>query len=386
MNDNTISYLSDDGILYYTQKLKTILDAKLAEKADETEITELEGIISALESSVNASLATKVDKVAGKGLSTNDLTDELVEAIEEAGKRATLDGVALEGDLTKAELDIATATDLTSETSARTTADATLQGNIDEINTNKIVNVTAVNSEISATEAAKLPVNGVVLIDCGANEKIAGLTFKFSGDRYLLTFFNDGYCYQNPIVAGDPVTINGSTYYMLDTSAKQTLDEISTAWEDDEIASSDDVADVASDLATLAADVYRKSQVYTKTETDSAIATAIGSITQIRYEIVQSLPATGENGVIYLVLYAEGPQGNVYQEWIWLPTTQTYETLGSTNQIDLSGYVQFTDLHALTNNEIDTIYNRVFPSNNSNAGGNSQSGGNEEPEEEPTGE
>ena len=378
--NNTVNYLSDDGILYYTQKLKTLLDEKLAVKADKTEIEELEGIIDALETSVNASLATKVDKVAGKGLSTNDLTDELVQAIEEAGKRATLDGVALEGTLTKAGLDIATATDLTAETNARTAADAGLQGSIDTINTTKIVNITAENEVISATEAAKLPEVGAVLIDCGASEKIAGLTFKFNGDRYLLTFFGDGICYQNQIVSGEPVSINSSTYYMLDSTSRATLSEILSAWEDDEIASSTDVASVASDLASLAADVYRKSQVYTKTETDTAIATAIGSITQIRYEIVQELPATGENGVIYLVQYAQTPQGNVYQEWIWLSTSQTYETLGSTNQIDLSGYVQFTDLHALTNNEIDTIYNRVFPANNSNS-----NSGNEN-EEEPSGE
>ena len=155
------------------------MDENFKEKREE-----LEEIINALETSVNASLATKVDKVAGKGLSTNDLTDELVQAIEEAGKRATLDGVALEGELTKAGLDIATATDLTAETNARTAADAGLQGSIDTINTTKIVNITAENETISATEAAKLPEVGAVLIDCGASEKIAGLTFKFNGERF----------------------------------------------------------------------------------------------------------------------------------------------------------------------------------------------------------
>lgn len=381
MNNNTISYLSDDGILYYTQKLKNLLDAKLAEKADVTDVEDIEDLIDALE----AALDTKVDKVTGKGLSTNDLTDELVEAIEEAGKKATLDGTPLEGTLTKAGLDIATATDLGTEGTTRANADTALQSAIDTINNTKVVSVTANNDALSSSEAAKLPVNGFVIIDGGNNTKIVGVTYKSGNDRYLLTFYPNGSCYQNAIVSGEGVAINDSLYRMVDSSTYTTLSTVLTAWSAGNIASTSSVTAVASDLATLTSNVYTKSQVYTKTETDTAISTAIGSITQIRYEIVQELPATGENGVIYLVQYAQTPQGNVYQEWIWLSTSQTYETLGSTNQIDLSGYVQFTDLHALTNNEIDTIYSRVFPSNN-NAGGNSQSGGNEEPEEEPSGE
>ena len=122
----------------------------------------------------------------------------------------------------------------------------------------------------------------------------------------------------------------------------------------------DNIDDVETSLNTLSSNVYRKTEVYTKGETDTAISVAIGSVTQIRYEIVQELPETGENGVIYLVLYAEGPQGNIYQEWIWLPSANKYETLGSTNQIDLTNYITFDDISAITNQEIDTIVNNAF--------------------------
>lgn len=90
-----------------------------------------------------------------------------------------------------------------------------------------------------------------------------------------------------------------------------------------------------------------KSSTYTKTETDDAIATAIAGITQIRFSIVQTLPATGENGVIYLV-----PNGNAYDEYIYV--NNTFEKLGSTD-VDLSGYVQASQLVEATEAEIDTI-------------------------------
>ncbi len=237
MNDKK-QYLDDGGVLFYTQKLKLVLDDLLAEKADETEITEIEGILDQFEQT----LATKVDKIQGKGLSTNDLTDALVQEIHEAGKKATLDGIPLEGTLTKDELGIASLLDLSSEATARSNADNTITNN----------------------------------------------------------------------------------------------------------------------LTSLGNDVYRKAQTYTKTETDDAIAYAIGQVTQIRYEIVQELPQVGENGVIYLVQYAQTPQGNVYQEWIWLATSQRYETLGSTNQIDLSNYITFDDIEEISNSEITDIFNSVF--------------------------
>lgn len=86
---------------------------------------------------------------------------------------------------------------------------------------------------------------------------------------------------------------------------------------------------------------------YTKTETDNAIATAIAGVTQIRFSIVQTLPATGENGVIYLV-----PNGQVYDEYIYV--NNTFEKLGSTD-VDLSSYVQASQLVEATEAEIDTI-------------------------------
>ena len=89
----------------------------------------------------------------------------------------------------------------------------------------------------------------------------------------------------------------------------------------------------------------------TATEINAAIQTAIGGITGISYEIVQALPQTGEPGVIYLVSNS-GSGTNVYDEYIY--TNGAFEKIGSTDT-DLSGYVQESDLVAITNGEIDTI-------------------------------
>lgn len=87
---------------------------------------------------------------------------------------------------------------------------------------------------------------------------------------------------------------------------------------------------------------------------------AIGGITQIRFEVVSTLPATGETGVIYLVPNG-GTGSNVKDEYIWLAATETYEKIGTTD-VDLSGYVQESDLVEVSTSDIDSMFNTVFGS------------------------
>ena len=85
----------------------------------------------------------------------------------------------------------------------------------------------------------------------------------------------------------------------------------------------------------------------------------LAEITGIDFQIVSTLPASGVKGTIYLV-GDDAP----YDEYIWVePTggTAYWEQIGSTS-IDLSGYVQASEMHALTNAEIDTIFNQIFGS------------------------
>ena len=92
----------------------------------------------------------------------------------------------------------------------------------------------------------------------------------------------------------------------------------------------------------------------TASDVQSAINSAISGITGIEFEVVQSLPATGETGVIYL-LSNSGTSPNAYDEYIWLSSSSSYEKIGST-AVDLTGYWAKADLVEVTNAQIDTIF------------------------------
>lgn len=92
----------------------------------------------------------------------------------------------------------------------------------------------------------------------------------------------------------------------------------------------------------------------TQSQVQSLINSAVGNITSIRYEKVTSLPATGSNGVIYLVAHSHGTQ-DIYDEYIWLSETKTYEKIGNTD-IDLSAYVKKSELTAITTNDLNAMW------------------------------
>ena len=100
----------------------------------------------------------------------------------------------------------------------------------------------------------------------------------------------------------------------------------------------------------------------TAQDVDDAITEALAGITGIDFTVVQTLPQTGEKGVIYLVSN-NGTGSNIYDEYIWVDGTPSgsFEKIGTT-AVDLSGYVQSSEMHALTNAEIDTIFLQVFGS------------------------
>jgi hypothetical protein len=112
--------------------------------------------------------------------------------------------------------------------------------------------------------------------------------------------------------------------------------------------------------------------VISNTDVNTLIQAALAGFERISFQKVNSygdLPATGQNGVIYLVPISGAQVPNIYDEYIWYtdssttPATSGYEKIGTT-AIDLSGYVQHTDIHLLTNQEItdivDDAYDAVF--------------------------
>lgn len=92
----------------------------------------------------------------------------------------------------------------------------------------------------------------------------------------------------------------------------------------------------------------------TQSQVQSLINSAVGNITSIRYEKVTSLPATGSNGVIYLVAHSHGTQ-DIYDEYIWLAETKAFEKIGNTD-IDLSAYIKKSEVTAITANDLNTMW------------------------------
>lgn len=94
------------------------------------------------------------------------------------------------------------------------------------------------------------------------------------------------------------------------------------------------------ELPTKVSDLTNDSNFQTGAQVSSAIATAVGQITELSFEVVQTLPATGNTSTIYLVPITGSAQ-NTYDEYLYV--NNAWEKIGSTD-IDLSNYAQFTDL------------------------------------------
>ena len=95
---------------------------------------------------------------------------------------------------------------------------------------------------------------------------------------------------------------------------------------------------------------YTKSNTYTKTEVNNLVS----SLSGLTIEIVQALPTEYiSTSTIYFVPKSTSKTNNVYDEYVYV--NNNWELIGNT-ELDLSGYVQTSDLVAITNNEIDTIF------------------------------
>ena len=231
-------YLNSTGLSYFFGRLQTLFASK----------SELNG---------------KVDKVSGKGLSTNDLTDAMVTEIAkidglvtQGGEPNVIEGISVNG----------TMATVTSKTAAITVP-------------TKTSDLTNDSGYITATEA------------------------------------------------------NLSNYY-----SKSEVDAL--------------IPDVSGKADSTS--------VYTKTETDDAISTALSSITGVEFVVVDNLPNAGEPGKFYLKANASGSGQNIYDEYVYVNKGTTanpsyvFERLG-TMDVDLSGYLQSSDIEAITTAEIDVI-------------------------------
>ena len=97
---------------------------------------------------------------------------------------------------------------------------------------------------------------------------------------------------------------------------------------------------------------------YSTTEQmNSAIATAISETSHISRSIVDTLPQSGDEKIIYMV--TNGKDGNnSYDEYMWI--NDGFELVGSSD-IDLSGYLQTSDIELMSVAEVREI---LYPTTN----------------------
>ena len=75
--------------------------------------------------------------------------------------------------------------------------------------------------------------------------------------------------------------------------------------------------------------------------TEPKLQEALSKIKTIKKEVVEALPATGQDDVIYLVKDSKGKANNVYLEYLWI--NGAFELIGST-EVDLSGYAKTSEV------------------------------------------
>ena len=83
------------------------------------------------------------------------------------------------------------------------------------------------------------------------------------------------------------------------------------------------------------------SNVYTKTETNNAIAKAIAEVDHLSREIVETLPENANANVIYMVRREGGTGQDVYNEYMYI--NGVWEIIGDTS-VDLTDYAKKEDI------------------------------------------
>lgn len=118
-------------------------------------------------------------------------------------------------------------------------------------------------------------------------------------------------------------------------------------------------------VPTRVSDLNNDSGFQNATQVANAITAAVGSITGIDFTVVQSLPATGVKGIIYLLAATGGADPDVYDEYIWLDGENDnpgrFEKIGTT-ETKFSNYWSKTELTfaTLSDAEVTTVFDDVF--------------------------
>lgn len=343
-------------------------------------------------SKIKALLSGKVDKVEGKGLSTNDLTDELKKKILDAGSssftgvyndlltKPKINGKDLVGgNNTLTDLGIQAAGDYATNTSLT----SGLNGKVDKVagktlstndyttaEKNKLTGI-ATGAQVNVIETIKK--NGAALkvtdkgVDILVPTKLSELNNDGSfvaDDSYVHTDNNYTTVEKNKLASVaenaqvniiESISVNGKVATITDKGVDITVPTKVSSLSNDSKYQTD--KQVSSAITTATKDLVSNSDMTTAiTTATNGLASQTWVNTQLaninKKEVVTSLESMTNVNTIYLMANS-GETNNIYDEYILVNGTP--EKIGTT-EVDLTNYLQKSDLVELTNDEIDTIF------------------------------
>lgn len=303
-------YLNDTGLTYFYNKLKTIFQLQ----------------------------------ESGKGLSTNDYT---------TAEKTKLSGIAEGAEVNQNAF---------SNVKVGTTTVAA-DGKTDTLElaagTNITVTPDATNDKITIATSAEVNQNAFTKV------KVGSTTVEADSKTDTIELVAGSNVTLTPDAANDKVTIAATNTTYDAATANPVMDGTAAVGTSEKYAREDHVHPKDTSKANLASPTFtgtpkaptaaagtKTTQIATTAFVDTAITNALAGITGITYEVVTSLPTTGQAGVIYLVSHSHGTS-DIYDEYIWV--NSKFEKIGNTD-IDLSDYMKTTDMVAITTAEIDTLF------------------------------
>lgn len=169
------------------------------------------------------------------------------------------------------------------------------------------------------------------------------------GDMMKATYDSDGDGIIDSAANASKLDGKAPSYY---AAAEDIPENVSDLNNDAGYITGNDISGKADKATTLAG--YGISDAYTATQTDNKIAEAMANAGHLKREIVTTLPEVSKanDHTIYMVLDSEGDGDNKYIEYMLV--NGAFERTGSSD-VDLSGYLQTSDVTSITNSEIDTI-------------------------------
>lgn len=304
---------------------------------------------------VKGELDKKVDKVTGKQLSTEDYsTNEKTKlaGIAAGAQVNVIETVAVNGvnqTITNKKIDISVPTkvsDIENDTGFIT--NAAIAGK--ENSSNKVTSISSTSTDIQypSAKAVYTGLNGKV-------DKVDGKGLSTNDFTTILKNKLDGIAEGAQVNTLEGVKVNGTALAavnkIVDVKVPTKLSELTN----DASYAKTSAIPTNNNQLTNGAGYQNASQV------QSAIDTALSSVTGIDFKIVDALPDVGQGkkGVIYLLAHQHG-ESDTYDEYIWLKgdsttgTQDRFEKIGSTD-IDLSAYWNDTNLTVISNADIDKI-------------------------------